>query len=581
MRDLPLPTFATPGQRAFGSAGVVPANHSDARFRGLQVALVARTQTIAKVRPPCFGHLVTKNRKDAGGNAESGAFLLLALLHVPNRPDLVALVGYWLLDKGDLIYHYKQWPAILRGDPRSRAVFDAMGDDDLTIDLNWKDLGGLGSFDPSIKILRAGSARGDDDPDVLVVASVLRKHPWRTTGWLRLESLAALFGNHWEMADLIGMVPASVQTLIPNMQPAPPSGIVPSAPSFDSIEDDVFLHRGIIVRIGATPGRVAHASEFQPAPGRGSFGLILARPAPADTSVRVRMLATAQQLRARGVVVHGAWTIESYELVLTPEIITIPLEQFLRPIRVLPERGYHMGALDCGDAVRAMNLKIDEDGELRALTEPVTTFDAATEAAAFFTSQGWGMSPTQAMFRHEARFQIVPEYDGDLSNALVVVKNVSPGAFAALPNGRDAEPTGDRNQTYIYYFKNAAEVRANLWPAHENGWIIPEKLPGKSGRKRARAPRQHGFMVVETANDLDDAGSNWMAYTRETKTFKFALSVTMVGENLQRVEGAQPPPRGDDDPADAEFDYVHRAYVVRSQVEPWTLAAARAHFGER
>jgi hypothetical protein len=97
MRDLPRSVYSTPGMIGMHDAGIVP--ETDAEFGGLQRVYAARTAAIAKARAPCFGHVTVKNRGDV---PYRGAFLVVAMLHVPDKPDIIALHGCWVLDKEDL-----------------------------------------------------------------------------------------------------------------------------------------------------------------------------------------------------------------------------------------------------------------------------------------------------------------------------------------------------------------------------------------------------------------------------------------------------------------------------------------------
>ena len=112
--SLPISIYATPGVRAFGDAGRVPA--TDDECAGLQIAYVAHTAAMEKVTSPSFGFLTSQERAAGGGKASRAPFLLLAVLHVEARPDILMVVGVWLLDKDDLHVHYP-FAKILRADP--------------------------------------------------------------------------------------------------------------------------------------------------------------------------------------------------------------------------------------------------------------------------------------------------------------------------------------------------------------------------------------------------------------------------------------------------------------------------------
>lgn len=113
---LPRSIYSTPGMRGMGDAGFVPAD-DPFDCGGLQIVFVARTQNVAKVRCPRFGFMTTLNRKGSGGKPIRNGFLALQQRHVQGRPDIVALVGIWLLGKDDLPLYYTRLNDILNADP--------------------------------------------------------------------------------------------------------------------------------------------------------------------------------------------------------------------------------------------------------------------------------------------------------------------------------------------------------------------------------------------------------------------------------------------------------------------------------
>jgi hypothetical protein len=171
---LPSSIYSTPGMRAFGDAGCVP--EDDPQVPGLQIAFVARSAIISKVRAPCFGFLTTRNR--GSSSPIRNAFLALRLVHMHDKPDIVAVEGVWLLDKGDFAEYYGD---ILRDmcatDPSTKETFD----NELIVDANWRDMGGFAQFEPSIKVLRVAGADADGDA-VGPLAAIFRKNPYRKKG---------------------------------------------------------------------------------------------------------------------------------------------------------------------------------------------------------------------------------------------------------------------------------------------------------------------------------------------------------------------------------------------------------------
>ena len=75
------------------------------------------------------------------------------------------------------------------------------------------------------------------------------------------------------------------------------------------------------------------------------------------------------------------------------------------------------------------------------------------------------------------------------------------------------------------------QIPATLWPGKLNGWVVPEKLPTATGRKRKRAPKDRGYMLVMTDDDEDGSESNYMSYCLERKELKIMLSLAFFGES--------------------------------------------------
>ena len=133
--------------------------------------LVARTAAIAKICAGRFVFLTTRNRKAGGGGVERGMFLVLAMGVVPNKPDVVAVVGLWCIDMQDMNTFYDV-EGILRGDPESRRVYKAMAAADCVLDVSWRDTGGLCEIEPYCRVARSGGA-----PAALCGVAVRRAPP--------------------------------------------------------------------------------------------------------------------------------------------------------------------------------------------------------------------------------------------------------------------------------------------------------------------------------------------------------------------------------------------------------------------
>ena len=477
MRDLPRSIHSTPGMIGIGNAGIVPA--SDEEFGGLMCVYAARTAAITKVRGPCFGHLTVRNK---GGIPYRGAFFLIKLMHMPGKPDTVAIYGCWLLDKGDM--ESGKWydlDGILRGDEASRKAWQQMDDDECILVVDYPEVAGFALFEPSIRVVRQGHDL-PDDPDAIKVGTILRRHPWRTTGWLRIESIAKLTDSQgWVMAELIKLLPASLASRIVPINPMPPSGLEPLYEEIVEVPHDVAYINGMVMPIFARAGHLSHALEYMEE-GELKLGLILERPTETEP-VKCTEILTGAELAHMGVPVHAAWQLEEYELVLGAKDIEVPQAAVTRPIVIVPDQAIYVARLDFGDAARSMPLRLVR-GSLVAFTEPATQATIREDLSRFaLAMNSTARASMLTTLRNESRLQAVPELQKNFRNASVVLPAVQHSHFLLLPHAKQAEWLGDREQTFEYEFKDAAEV-AELWPGHPNGWVIPEKPPSKSGRKR-------------------------------------------------------------------------------------------------
>ena len=236
MLDLPRSVYSTPGMVSLGNAKIIEESVAD--FGGMQVVYAARTAAISKVRAPCFG-FTNGTYQD---KPYRSAVLVVSQLIVPEQPDVVAQYAFHIIGKDDFMSDNIYNPAaFFRSDPKSKKVFDALPDDACILDLNYGKVHGLAYFEPSIRVLTADAELGDDR-DTIKLGAVLRRHPWRKQGWLRLESLDELVGPAWTAADLMKLAKQfnpEVETLQAIMEPTPPMGIVPAAAAFDAIAPDV------------------------------------------------------------------------------------------------------------------------------------------------------------------------------------------------------------------------------------------------------------------------------------------------------------------------------------------------------
>jgi hypothetical protein len=253
MAQLPRSLHATPGMLAEGDAGRVADDHPE--LAGLQMATAARTAAIEKVRPPCFGYMTVQNKKNEKkgwlGEKERGAALLLALLHEPGRPHLVLMVFVWLGDKSDLLKYFDMKNIVASDRKLTGINFSKMAHECVALP-TWSEHGAFALFEPTIKVLRS-SAGDNDDPETITLKYVMIKHAWKSPkhGWLRLHTIEEATGvKEWGVRDLIALFPADLRALVPDISPAPPSGLVPTTPSFPAIARDVMYIGEFVYRIG-------------------------------------------------------------------------------------------------------------------------------------------------------------------------------------------------------------------------------------------------------------------------------------------------------------------------------------------
>ena len=99
-------TYSTPGRRAYGRLGLVPAGSkdvwgSDFDPSGMVVAAVAVSVFGERARAPTFGVATTMMK---GKKPVTSLYLALAFVHPEDRPDIVVVLGIhglnhpWLRD---------------------------------------------------------------------------------------------------------------------------------------------------------------------------------------------------------------------------------------------------------------------------------------------------------------------------------------------------------------------------------------------------------------------------------------------------------------------------------------------------
>jgi len=574
MAELPLSIFSTPGVRCIGELGVIGATEAGLeKYAGLMMAAVARTADWVHFTCPRFGYLTTVNRKKGGAKPERGAFLAVKELHVIDVPDRVLLVGFWLGDKGDAA-KYLKLPQILKGDLKSRKVFDAMGDHECMLFFTWTGHGELGCFEPTIHVKRRGSTAWLlAEPDGLVLTTVVRRHPWRTTGWDRIESIEELTKRaDWTIDDLLHLAPASLQGLV-NFDGAPrlETGLEPTVRSFEPIEPNAMLLNGKLAFAGSRANGFTHAGAFEDADGNYYYGAPLG---PAhDGVLRMRELLDRDEVDRRDISYDANIELLDDELILGSDEVDGKVGEFKEKLLVAREQAYRMAELDAGAAARRIRFCV-RNGTLEPILEPVTSRMAFADLHKIHVMASYGgTSSTLRVLRNECRFQMTVEASTDLRNATAVMRGVDFGRFSLIPGSEAAEWKGDRPLTLIYYYLDLADL-ARLWDGRPNGWVIPEKAPDARGVVRKRLARNKGFMLPMVHDDKDGKGANRLTYCMETKELRLTLALAFFGENLKFIDGA-PPPKA---PNGTKYDITTRAHVPHARA--LTVGDARVFYGE-
>ena len=103
--------------------------------------------------------------------------------------------------------------------------------------------------------------------------------PYKNRTFKRLELLKDVVGLEWDILDVLEkcFTDDAIECSPPAIEPPPPSGLVSSVPSFESIEQDVMYINGCVYRIGASPDGPAHAVEYKTPEGKLRYGVLLRR----------------------------------------------------------------------------------------------------------------------------------------------------------------------------------------------------------------------------------------------------------------------------------------------------------------
>ena len=123
-------------------------------------------------------HDRARHRKEGERGATRSPFLAVRIEHVPKRPDLIQLRGYWILSVDEFFSTYVGWENMRRTDPISKKSIDELNPGAFILDLNWPDVQGYMHAEPSISVHRSHDVdmMWQDDPDGVTLTHMIRRH---------------------------------------------------------------------------------------------------------------------------------------------------------------------------------------------------------------------------------------------------------------------------------------------------------------------------------------------------------------------------------------------------------------------
>ena len=223
MSSRPLSFYATPGASAFGSLGQLPPDHDE--FPGLTMAEYVRLPCSRLLEPKTFVHGEFLNNK-WGDTPEVQAFLVLAILYEPEKPEAVIVWGFWASDiDGEnssmaLSYDLK---GIFKGDPLSGETVKKMDDKEQVFDVNWPGKLALNSIDPSIKVHARYAAYHARDVDNVALSAVVHSVKYgKRKSYVRIEPLPD--DDTFTIDMLVDLVPKPAWLKFPDKR-CGPSGV--------------------------------------------------------------------------------------------------------------------------------------------------------------------------------------------------------------------------------------------------------------------------------------------------------------------------------------------------------------------
>ena len=174
----PLSQYATDFKQAKGNGGLTEPHERWPCSRPLTIALSASQRGQSIVAPRFVWITTERHRKEGERGATRSPFLAVRIEHVPNRPDLIQLRGYWILSVDEFFSTYNA-DNMRRTDSISKKSIDELNPGAFILDLNWPDVQGYMHAEPSISVHRG--VRGvlmmwQDDPDGVTLTHMIRRH---------------------------------------------------------------------------------------------------------------------------------------------------------------------------------------------------------------------------------------------------------------------------------------------------------------------------------------------------------------------------------------------------------------------
>ena len=174
----PLSQYATDYKQAKGNGGLTEPHERWPCSRPLTIALSASQRGQSIVAPRFVWITTERHRKEGERGATRSPFLAVRIEHVPNRPDLIQLRGYWILSVDEFFSTYNA-DNMRRTDSISKKSIDELNPGAFILDLNWPDVQGYMHAEPSISVHRSHDVdmMWRDDPDgVALTAGKIKRN---------------------------------------------------------------------------------------------------------------------------------------------------------------------------------------------------------------------------------------------------------------------------------------------------------------------------------------------------------------------------------------------------------------------